>query len=54
MKYDKKDLRECPRDDISCPYWDWSTHKCTMYAEEGAEPKDECDEYFGFEESEEE
>ena len=35
MKYDKKDLRECPHNDITCPYWDWQTQKCTMYAEEG-------------------
>ena len=43
MKYDEKDLRECPHNDTTCPYWDWQTQKCTMYAEEGAEPSEECD-----------
>lgn len=45
MKYEKKDLRECPMQDYSCPYWDWRTHKCTMYAETECEPSEECDSY---------
>ena len=43
MKYNKEDLRECPYDECDCPYWDWETQKCTMYAEEGCEPSEECD-----------
>ena len=38
-------LRECPSWEEECPYYDWRYHKCSMFAEENCEPKDECDSY---------
>ena len=36
-------LRDCPSWNEDCPYYDWRYHKCSMFAEENCEPKDECD-----------
>lgn len=41
-------MRYCPADDMSCPYITWGGY-CTL---ENAE--EECDEFYGLEEEEEE
>ena len=45
-------LRECSINDELCPYYDWRYQKCSMFAEEGCEPKDECDGYAFFDDEE--
>jgi len=48
------DTPYCPADDWSCPYYHRDTGRCIMDVEEGVPPYDECDEFYGLEEEEEE
>lgn len=38
-------LRMCPTNDYTCPYFSLKHCACMMYAETGADPADECDDY---------
>lgn len=49
-----KNLCECPNYSEDCPYYDWKYQKCNMLATTKCHPKDECDEYIGDEEGDEE
>lgn len=51
--YERDLYPDCPAQDWSCPYLG-DNGKCLMYDEEGCLPYDECDEFYGLEEEEEE
>lgn len=51
--YERDLYPDCPAQDWSCPYLG-DNGKCLMYNEEGCLPYDECDEFYGLEEEEEE
>ena len=41
----------CPLNDWECPYFNSKTGYCAM-TNEGADPREECDAFFGMEEDE--
>lgn len=51
--YERDLYPDCPAYDWSCPYLG-DNGRCMMYKEEGCPPYDECDEFYGLEEEEEE
>lgn len=39
-------LIECPREDYTCPYWDWKYQQCTMAAQGKGDPHEECEAFY--------